>query len=62
MKGNGGPDGVASPPQAEKAEPKSAVADEIGRLGDQLIPEAGRPEPRLGEIALRQIGRCGDQT
>ena len=38
---------------AAKDEPKSAVADEIGRLGDQLIPEAA---------AADEIGRRSDQT
>jgi hypothetical protein len=32
----------------------------MGRLGDQLIPEA-KPEPRLGAMALRQIGCPSDQ-
>jgi len=32
----------------------------MGRLGNQLIPEA-KPEPRLGKVALRQIGRSSDQ-
>ena len=33
-------------------EPKSAVADEIGRLGDQLIPKSAVAD---------EIGRRGDQ-
>ncbi len=33
---------------------------EIGRSSDQLIPEA-KPEPKLGAMALRQIGRYSDQ-
>jgi len=33
---------------------------EIGRRGDQLIPEA-KLEPRLGEPRLGEIGRPSDQ-